>query len=60
MQGIIRVNQRPAKIKIRLIASGVPTNAEVVVTDLMLQPGGGVSGWMPHVTELPWSAGISA
>lgn len=60
MQGILRVSSRPAKIKIRITSKGAPEGAEVVVTDLMLQPGGSVSGWLPHVTELPWSAGVSA
>lgn len=60
MQGTIRVNGRVAKIKVRVTVKALPAAAEVVVTDVMLQPGGGVSGWLPHVTELPWSAGITA
>ncbi|WP_268802389.1 hypothetical protein [Agrococcus casei] len=33
--------------------------AGVDVTDVMLQPGGNPSGWLPHVTEMQWSAGAS-
>lgn len=60
MQGVVNVSGRPAKIKIRLTSKDAPESAEVVITDLMLQPGGGISGWQPHVTEMPWSAGVSA
>lgn len=58
MQGVLRVNGRPAKIKLRVKVRGLPAGASVDVTDLMLQPGAAVSGWLPHTTELPWSAGI--
>lgn len=60
MQGVLNVSQRPAKIKIRVTSKDTPPGAEVVLTDFMLQPGSGVSGWQPHVTEMPWSAGVSA
>lgn len=60
MQGTLRVNKRPAKIKVRISVRGVPADAEVLVTDVMFQPGGVVSAWMPHLTELPWSAGVTA
>lgn len=58
MQGVFRTNKRPAKIKLRVTSKSLPTGASVTVTDLMLQPDQVVSGWLPHVTELPWSAGI--
>lgn len=58
MQGVLRVNGRPAKIKLRVKVRGIPAEAEVKITDLMLQPGSSVSGWLPHTTELPWAAGI--
>lgn len=60
MKGILSASGRPAKIKIRITSKDAPESAEVVITDLMLQPGGGVSGWQPHVTEMPWAAGVSA
>lgn len=60
MQGVLRTSGRPALIKIRITAKGAPAGASVEVTDVQLQPGAGVSGWLPHVTELPWSAGIKA
>jgi len=59
VKSVIRVNSRPAKVKIRASVRGLPSDAEVEVSDLMLQPGNSVSGWLPHVTELPWSAGVS-
>ncbi|MNW35791.1 hypothetical protein D3C74_127930 [compost metagenome] len=58
MQGILRLSKKPALIKLRATVKGLPSGAEVDVTDLMLQPGGAVSGWLPHTTELPWSAGV--
>ena len=56
MQGRFRVGRKTvAKMTLRLEATD-PDGLEV--TDIMLQPGGSVSGWLPHVTELPWAAGI--
>lgn len=60
MQGTLRTYGRIAKIKVRITVRGVPADAEVIVTDVMFQPGGIVSAWMPHLTELPWSAGVTA
>ncbi|MBO0596596.1 hypothetical protein I2485_06865 [Nesterenkonia sp. E16_7] len=60
MQGVIRPSGRIAKIRVRVQVEDLPDEATVEVTDLMFQPGGGSSGWLPHVTELPWSAGVSA
>lgn len=50
---------RLAMIRIRIQVKNMPRGAEVSVTDVMLQPGGASSGWIPHVTELPWSAGVT-
>lgn len=60
MQGVMRVNGRIATVRLRVSLRDLPAEASVTITDLMLQPGGGISGWMPHITELPWSAGVSA
>lgn len=59
MKGNFRINKRPTKITIRLTVRNLPTGAEVRVTDAMFQPGGVVTGWMPHATELQWSAGVT-
>lgn len=58
MQGTFRVGwRRVARMTLRLEA----TDADgLELTDVMLQPGGSVSGWLPHVTELPWSSGTTA
>ena len=45
-------------IKVRVTSTDAPEGAEVTITDLMLQAGGTVTGWTPHVAELPWTAGI--
>lgn len=45
-------------IRVRITAASVPNEAGVQVTDCLLQAGGTVTGWTPHVTELPWSSGI--
>lgn len=58
MKTSFRVKRDPVLIKIRVAASNLPQEASVKVTDLMLQPGRAVSGWLPHTTELPWAAGI--
>lgn len=58
MQGNLRTSGNPQLIKLRVTSKGLPAGATVEITDLMLQPGGSVSGWLPHVTEMPWSAGI--
>lgn len=60
MQGTINAGGRIATIKVRLKVRSLPSKASVKVTDVQVQPGGGVTGWQPHVTELPWSAGITA
>lgn len=60
MQGVVRTYKRAATIKLRITVRGAPADAAVQVTDVMLQPGNVVSAWIPHVTELPWSAGVAA
>lgn len=56
MQGNFRVQGRVARLTLRIEVDS-PVDG-VDVTDVMLQPGGNSSGWLPHVTELPWSAGV--
>lgn len=56
MQGTFRVQGRIARLTIRLEVEDVAGGVDV--TDVMLQPGGNPSGWLPHVTELPWAAGV--
>lgn len=59
MQGTVRVNGRVATVRVRVTVEDLPDDAAVDITDMMLQPGSTPSGWLPHVTELPWSAGVS-
>lgn len=60
MKGLIRPSRtKPKTIKLRMTVQGIPVGAMADVTDLMLQPGSSVSGWLPHVTELPWSSGLT-
>lgn len=56
MRGTFRVNGRVLRMTLRVSVKN-PTGG-VDVTDVMLQPGGNSSGWLPHVTEMPWSAGV--
>jgi len=58
MHGTIRASRRVARITVRVEI--VDPAARVDVTDVMLQPGGAASGWLPHVTEMPWSAGVTS
>lgn len=60
MKATFRAKKRPARIRVRVTVRKLPGGASVKVSDVMLQPGGSVSGWLPHTTELPWVAGISA
>lgn len=59
-----RATLRPTKaarvltIRLRIAAKGVPPGARVDIADVMLQAGATVTGWSPHVTELPWTSGI--
>lgn len=59
MRATLRTSKRVAKITVRVTARGLTGDRAVTVTDVMLQPGASVSGWLPHVTELPWAAGLS-
>ena len=47
---------RPLTIKVRLIVD--PRAGTTRLTDVLLQAGGTASGWVPHVTEMPWGAGV--
>lgn len=51
--------KRLAMIRVRITVNGIPTEATMAVTDVLFQPGRSSSGWLPHVTELPWSAGVT-
>ncbi|AVJ49767.1 hypothetical protein PBI_LUCKY3_20 [Microbacterium phage Lucky3] len=33
-------------------------DGDVKVTDLILQAGSTGTGWVPNVTEMPWTAGV--
>lgn len=48
---------RPVTVRVRLSVAA-PAGASVTVADVMLQAGGTASGWVAHVTELPWIAGV--
>lgn len=50
--------KKALKIRLRITAAAVPEGGAAQVTDCLLQAGSTVTGWTPHVTELPWSAGI--
>lgn len=53
MNGTFRTGSKRVK-RMVLRLEGV----NVTVADIMLQPGRSASGWLPHVTELPWIAGV--
>lgn len=58
MRGTFTTFKRPARIRLRITVQASPVGSRTVITDVMLQPGGSVSGWLPHVSELPWSPGV--
>lgn len=43
-------------IKVKVATS----NGGVKVTDLILQPGTVGTGWVPNVTEMPWTTGVTS
>ena len=45
--------RRVESITVRLVVDNA--EGEVWFTDLMLQGGSSASGWVGHVTELPWT-----
>ena len=45
-------------IRLRITNQAAPAGSQTEITDLMLQAGATVTGWGPHVTELPWTSGI--
>lgn len=51
-------SRRPLTIRIRLSVAAPAASARLVVGDVLLQAGGIASGWVPHVTEMPWTAGV--
>ena len=62
MAGRVRPTQAWGKniltIKLRATVTGLPVGASVEVADVLFQAGGTVTGWVPHVTEMPWTSGI--
>lgn len=58
MRGTFRVQKRVARVTLRVEVTAPA--APIDVTDVMLQPGAAASGWLPHVSELPWSAGVTS
>ncbi len=49
---------RVLKVRIR-VSVGLPAGgASVRVADVLLQAGGTATGWVPHVTEMPWTSGV--
>lgn len=59
MRGSFRPQGRPALITFRISAPAYGSEESATISDVMLQPGGSQTGWLPHVTEMPWSAGIT-
>ena len=50
-------SRRPLTIRVRVQAT-TPAGASLIVGDVLLQAGSIASGWVPHVTEMPWTAGV--
>ncbi|QNL30975.1 hypothetical protein SEA_GAECEO_21 [Microbacterium phage GaeCeo] len=41
-------------IQVKVTSAG----GDVKITDLILQAGSTGTGWVPNVTEMPWTAGV--
>lgn len=50
--------RRPLTIRVRLRVNSPNAASTATVADVLLQAGGTASGWVPHVSELPWTAGV--
>lgn len=49
---------RIATLRVRVTVPNGEAGSEVTITDVILQPGP-PSAWLPHVSELPWSPGVT-
>jgi hypothetical protein len=47
-------------LRLRLAVRNLPAGATVDITDVLFQAGSTATGWVPNVTELPWTAGVVA
>lgn len=55
----IRPAERKRIVKLRLrVQVTNPDGGTVTISDVLLQAGGTATGWVAHVTEMPWTAGI--
>lgn len=49
--------KRVLKMRVRIQATH-PESGTTLVCDVLVQAGGTATGWVPHVTEMPWTAGV--
>lgn len=54
----IRPGESKRIVKVRLRVRVTNPAGTVTVADVLLQAGGTATGWVPHVTEMPWTAGL--
>lgn len=52
-----QAGKKVVKIRFRVTAD-LPAGASASIGDVLVQAGGTATGWVPHVTELPWMAGV--
>ncbi len=46
------------KIRLRIQTTHENPDGATTLADIQLQAGGTATGWVPHVTEMPWVAGV--
>lgn len=51
-------NQNTFKQTLTIKVKVTTADGNVKVTDLILQAGTTGTGWVPNVTEMPWTAGV--
>lgn len=49
---------RTIKMRVKITMPG--SSAVLKIADVQLQAGTVATGWTPHVTELPWSQGVTS
>lgn len=60
MRRVLFNNPGAGKQTVTITVKVVTEDPEVEVTDLILQSGTVGTGWVPNVTEMPWTAGVTS
>jgi len=51
-------SKRIVTLRLRVQVTNPDGPGTTSLADVLVQAGGIASGWVPHVTEMPWTAGV--